>query len=88
MKTKKLIPSVNLTTSLPLDVMTQLNAHLYSKLEGRVPFGGHQRFFVERIREFFSSDHLDLAAYAKTSPGAITVSGTPEAIQILKGLLK
>jgi hypothetical protein len=86
-RTPSLVPSVKLTTALPLDVITQLNAHLYSELEGRVPFGSHQRFFTEQIRAFFSDKHLDLAPYLGTSPGAIVVSGTPEAIELLKGLI-
>lgn len=47
------MPSVKLTTRLPLDLHTRLAAHLYSPLEGRIPLGAYQAFFSERIREFF-----------------------------------
>jgi len=50
------IPSVKLTTHIPLDVMNRLNAHLYSPVEGCVPRGAYQKFLVERINEFFLRD--------------------------------
>lgn len=49
-----IIPGVKLTLVLPLDVLSRLNAHLYSSVEGRIPHGAYQRFFVERINEFFA----------------------------------
>lgn len=49
-----IIPSVKLTTHLPLDVMNKLNAFLYSPTEGCVPRGAYQKFLIERIQEFFS----------------------------------
>ena len=82
------IPSLQLNVALPLDVHTQLTAHLYSDLEGRVPLGAYQRFLVERIREFFGSRRLDLAPYAATEPGAFVVTATPETLAILEKTLR
>lgn len=43
----------HLTISLPSDVLEKLNRFLHSDRTGGVPKGAHQRFFVERIEEFF-----------------------------------
>jgi hypothetical protein len=87
-RTPRIIPSVKLNTALPLDALTKLNAHLYSELEGKVPFGSHQRFFVERINAFFADKHLDLAPYVTgAESGSLVVSGSPEVIAILERLL-
>jgi hypothetical protein len=45
---------VKLTTTLPEDIRAKLDLFLYSELEGRVPKGAYQAFFLERIREFFA----------------------------------
>jgi hypothetical protein len=50
------IPSIPITTHIPLDVHNQLAAYLYSPVEGCIPRGAYQKFFVERIREFFSKE--------------------------------
>lgn len=87
-KPKNLIPSVNLTVALPQDIEARLRLHLYSELEGRVPQGKHQEFFVERIREFFASRTLDLAAFTATDPGVHIVRGAPATILVLEATLK
>lgn len=43
-----------LTLHIPEDVMTRLDLYLISLSKGKVPQGGYQRFFVERIEEFFA----------------------------------
>ena len=83
-----IIPSIMLNVALPQTVHTQLSLHLYSELEGRVPLGAFQRFFVERIREFFAEKTLDLAPYiVGACPGALQVHGTPEAVEQVRRLL-
>ena len=83
-----LIPSVKLTTALPLDVITQMNAFLYSPLEGKVPAGSHQRFLSERIREYFNHASVDLAEFnPNLTTGALIVTGSPEAITLLRNML-
>ncbi len=87
-KTKNIIPSQQLNVALPLPSYTQLSAHLFSVLEGRVPHGAYSRFITERIREYFASKHLDLAPFTRDDPGVFVVSGTPEAIEQLEKALK
>ena len=47
------LPSVRINLKLREDVYAQLVAHLYSPSEGRVPVGAFQKFFSERISDFF-----------------------------------
>lgn len=49
-----LIRSVKLTVMIPEDLHAKLALYLYSESELRVPVGAYQRFFVERITEFFN----------------------------------
>lgn len=43
-----------LTISLPGELATRLDLYLASPSQGRIPYGAHQEFFVERITEFFA----------------------------------
>lgn len=45
---------VSLHLMLPEDLYARLSIHLYSQAEGRVPKGSFQKFFCERITEFFN----------------------------------
>lgn len=54
MKKPKIIRPTKLTLMLPEDIRAKLDLHLYSTVEGRVPFGAYQRFFIERITEYFN----------------------------------
>ena len=83
-----LIPSVVLNLALPQPEHTRLTLHLFSDLEGRVPLGAYQRFFSDRINEFFAHRQLDLAPWAGTEPGEFVVSGSASAIEALKQTLK
>ena len=51
---------VSLHLMLPEDLYFKLAAHLYSEAEHRVPKGSFQKFFCERITEYFnrSTDHV------------------------------
>ena len=82
------LPSQMLNVALPLPLMTQLSARLYSELEGRVPHGAFSRFFVDLLRGEFTAAHLDLAPFTGSIPGAFVVQGSPEAIATLKHLLE
>ena len=80
-----LIPSIQLNVALPLDVHTQLSAHLYSELEGRVPFGAYQKFLVDLLRLHFRGKELELSPYIPNAvPGAFIVKGPVDAILALK----
>ena len=58
MKRPKIIRPTKLTLMLPEDIRAKLDLHLFSQVENRVPMGAYQRFFIERIQEFFSSAQL------------------------------
>ena len=87
MKRPNIIPSQQLNVALPLPLYTQLSMHLYSELEGRVPHGAYSRFLIEMLRGYFSEARVDLAPWAGSAPGAFIISGPPEAVVALKGLL-
>ena len=38
---------------LPEDLAAQVELHLYSEVEGKVPHGAKQEFFAQLVREFF-----------------------------------
>lgn len=72
--------------SLPEDVRTRIDLILHSDLEGRVPKGAYQRFFMERIAEFFSHKTLDLSPYG--FPQGYFVKGPADMITTLKHTLE
>ncbi len=72
----------------PDSLRGELTLHLWSDLDGRVPYGGWSTFFIERSREYLRSERLDLAPYAGTEPGVFVVSGFPDVIRELKKLLE
>lgn len=75
---------VQLCLKLPESVYAQLTMHLFSPLEGRVPFGKYQEFFIERIREFFAARRLDLSPYGMSG----MVIGPQETIEMIEQKLK
>jgi hypothetical protein len=82
------IRPVKLTTTIPEDVRTRLDIHLYSDLEGRVPQGAYQTFFVDRIREFFDWQTFDLSEIFPELPeGQYRVKGPFETINLLRSRL-
>ena len=51
---QNILRPVKLTTYLPEDLRAQLDMHLFSSTEGRVPHGAYSTFLAERVREFFN----------------------------------
>lgn len=49
-----IIRPTKLTLHLPEDVRAKLDLLLFSSVEGRIPKGAYQKFFIERINEFFA----------------------------------
>lgn len=49
---KNIIRPVNLKTSLPEDLRTWLDIHLWSDVECRVPMGAYQRLIVNLLRKY------------------------------------
>lgn len=83
-------PSIQLNVALPKPVFEQLSAHLYSELEGRVPYGAYSKFCAELITSYFRQQRIDLAPYAvgvELPSGVAVVSASPESAEILKSIL-
>lgn len=53
MKKPQIIRPSKLTMTLPEDIRAKLDLYLYSDSEQRIPHAAYQKFFVERINEFF-----------------------------------
>lgn len=87
-RSKNLIPSQQLCIALPLPMYSQIQAHLYSTIEGRVPYGAPSTFIGELVRGYFTHRSLDLAPFTGSAAGAHVVSGSPEAIFELQQRLK
>lgn len=79
-------PSVPMQLKLPGTIWARVTAHLFSDLEGRVPKGKIQEFFVARIREYFEWRRLDLAPFG--FPPGFFVAGPKEMIDIVEADLK
>ncbi len=79
---RKLMRPTELCLVLPEDERARLDLHLWSEVEGRVPKGQYQAFFVERLREFFGWRRLDLGAWG--FPEGMQITGTEEALQHLR----
>jgi hypothetical protein len=64
----KVVPTVNKTIALSGDVWLRIEAELYSPLEGKIPFGEHQRFFDRVLRAHFEQQDANApAATAETA---------------------
>lgn len=83
-----LTPSRPLTVRLPADLMARVELLLFSELEGRVPLGGYQEFFTQRLIEFFDEKPLDLGPFLGTLPGEAVVRGKVGAVHRLLTHLK
>lgn len=53
---KKLIPHMNKTIRLPVSTVDKVEAFLIDSIEGKVPHGKWQDFFVRLIEEFFNKN--------------------------------
>ena len=71
-----------LHVSLPEDIRAKIDLLLWSELEGRVPKGAYQRFFVERIQEFFGWSRIDLTPFGY--PQGFFVAGPKEMLDQVK----
>jgi len=88
MRPPDIIRPVKLTTTLPEDVRAQLDIHLYSPLENRVPKGAYQAFFLERIREFFNTKTLDVGEFLDPPQLGFIVRGPALTISTLRQILE
>lgn len=82
------IPSVKLSLMLPENLREALDNVLWSELEGKVPRGRYQEFFVARVNEFLRWHGLDLAPFVGSAPGTFIVRGEQEVIRTLEDKLQ
>ena len=85
---RSIVPSVALNLALPEDWRVRVDLLLHSEFEGRVPKGAYQRFFLERLVDFFETQALDLGPYLGTLPGEASVRGRPTAVAKLETHLR
>ena len=50
---KKTVRTVYLHVGLPEDLAAQVQLHLFSELEGKIPLGAQQEFFVSLLHSHF-----------------------------------
>lgn len=77
-------PPTRLTLRLPETLRAKVDLILFSELEGRVPQGRYQEFFIERLVEYFSNRPLSLDAYGIAG----MISGPKDVIEALERKLK
>lgn len=83
-----IVPNRSLEISLPPDLSTRLDLHLWSELEERVPRGAYSNLFIPLLREFFERKRLDLSPLLGADAGTHFVYGSAEAIAALQLLLQ
>lgn len=81
-------PSIATNLHLPETVRTRLDLILYSEVEQRVPKGAYQRFFLERLQEFFTTKSMDISAHIGLAPGSCVVKAKPDALLFLETYFK
>lgn len=67
-------------------LLTQLDLHLYSELESRIPKGAYKAFLEDRLREFFSWRRVPIAHLG--FPEGFFVAGPPEMLSALENHIK
>lgn len=70
---KNIDPPTSLYLMLPETVRARIDLLLFSEIEGRVPHGKYQEFFLDRIRDYFDNRRLHLHPWG--------ISGTVSAPQ-------
>lgn len=67
---------------------TRLELYLYSEAEQRIPHAARQKFFTERMKEFFGRGHVDLSVYFPAlAPGSL-VYGPQALVDHLRKILE
>jgi hypothetical protein len=62
----------------------RLELHLFSEAEQRLPHAARQKFFTQRLREYFEWHKLDLALYDSSLPSGSVVQGPAPLIDFLR----
>lgn len=80
---RNITPSESIHLHLPGGLGARLKLLLWSDAEARVPLGAYQRFFVDRLNEFFNHRTIDIGPYLGQLPGSLQVSGNDSSIAAL-----
>ena len=80
--------SVPTNLHLPETMRARLDLILFSEVEGRVPKGAYQKFFMERLSEYFTTRTADLSATVGAPAGTHFVRAKPETILALVAILR
>lgn len=74
-----------LGVAIPEDLRQQLDDHLFSPAQGRVPKGAYTDLICGLLRQYFSNPTMDLNPYLPgTMPGEVVISGTPDSLEALR----
>lgn len=77
---------VQVCLQLPTSVVARMDMHLWSSLEGRVPYGKRNEFLGRLIAEFFEERRLELEAFGL--PAGFFITGPKEMVDALERRLK
>jgi len=66
---------------------TKLDLHLWSAAEQRIPHAARQRFFTQRLKEYFNQRALDLAPYLSDLPPGSFIYGPPAVVDRIEAHL-
>ena len=81
-------PSVATNLHLPQSVRDRVDLMLFSELEGRVPKGAYQKFFLGLLGDFFTTRTVDLSRELDLPPGRGLVRAHPDAATALQARLQ
>lgn len=81
---KNAIPSESINLHLSGDLKGRLDLHLVSESSAKIPQGAYQRFFSERLYEFFEWGSIDLAPYVVGLPAGSVLRGPKALIKLLE----
>lgn len=81
---RKPVPGRHLSIIIEEADATQMDLHLWSVAEQRIPYAARQKFLTKLLRDFFGGAALDLAPYLPGLPHGTQVRGSPEAILALQ----
>ena len=82
-RTPSAIPNRQIHTTLPPDLLRQVEAHLGIPPGTPFPHGAFQSFLVGLLRSHFEDQTLDLAPYLDTRAGEVIVKGSAVSISRL-----
>ena len=81
-------PAIATNLHLPESVRTRIDLLLFSEVEGRVPKGAYQRFFLGLVQDFFTLKSQDVSPLLGLPAGQCIVKATPAHLALLVATLE